>query len=169
MKVLTPDDRYSAGSALPVAAAVPASVARPEPAVVRRVGQPVRPILPAWWRTQGNMKEKATNSLLEISQLILLRRGRRVTTYGSTRSAIIGWQSHRHCELRTAELLVDTPDGRIDTRFPRLHFPRLGKLLHSILLRWVHCKDTVCARTFSSLDSPLQFHPFEFRSTRSDY
>ena len=33
--------------------------------------------------------------------------------------------------------------------------------------RYSH-KDTVGARTFSSLDSPLQFRPFEFRSTCSD-
>src|SRR5437879_11414339 len=60
-------------SARRVAAAVPASVARPEPVVVRWIGPPDRRTLPARWLTQGNKKEKATNSVLGISQSILLR------------------------------------------------------------------------------------------------
>jgi hypothetical protein len=79
-------------------------------------------------------------------------------------TAIISWRSQGHFEPRIAESSVDTPDGRIDTRFPRLHFPRHGKFRRSILLRSVHRKDTVYARTFSFLDSPLQFRPFEFRN-----
>jgi len=67
------------------------------------------------------------------------------------RSAVVSWRSQPHFKPQIAQLLVDTLDGRIDTRFPRLYFPRPGKLLRSILLRWVHCKDTVYARTFSFL------------------
>jgi FixJ family two-component response regulator len=59
---------------------------------------------------------------------------------------------------------VDTPDGRIDTRFPRLHFPRHDTILRSILLPWVHRKDTVCACTFSCFDLPLR----SFLSVTSD-
>jgi hypothetical protein len=46
-----------------VAAAVLASVARIELVVAPPVGQPGR-TLPAQWLIQGNMKEKATNSVL---------------------------------------------------------------------------------------------------------
>ncbi|SRR5216684_6853587 len=52
------------------------------------------------------------------------------------------------------------PDGRIDTRFPYLHFPRNDTLLRSILLQSLHRKGMEGARTFSSFDSPLQFRPF---------
>src|SRR6266849_1264884 len=58
-----------------VAAAVPASVAQPEPAVVSWIGPPDRRTLRAPWLTKGSRKEKATNSVLETSQSILLRRG----------------------------------------------------------------------------------------------
>jgi hypothetical protein len=49
-------------------------------------------------------------------------------------------------------------------RFQRLPFPRHGKFRRSILLRSVHRTDTIYARTFSFLDSPLQLRPFEFRN-----
>jgi hypothetical protein len=87
--------------------------------------------------------------------------------YGAARSPIISWRSQRHFEPRIAESLVDRLDGRIDMRSQRLSFPRHGKFRRSILLRSVHRKDTVCAHTFSFLDSPSQFRPFEFRSPRA--
>src|ERR1700730_8740944 len=52
--------------ALPVAAVVPASVVRPEPAVVRQIGPPERKLL-AHWLTKRNKKVKTTNSVLTIS------------------------------------------------------------------------------------------------------
>lgn len=52
------------------------------------------------------------------------------------------------------------PDGRIDTRFPRLRFPRHDTRLRSTVLHLVHRTGMVCARTFSSLDSPRQFRFF---------
>jgi hypothetical protein len=58
------------------------------------------------------------------------------------------------------------PDGRIDTRFQRLRSPRHDKLLRSILFHLLRHKDMVCARTFSSFDSPLQFRPFALRPSR---
>src|SRR5258707_806174 len=51
-------------------------------------------------------------------------------------------------------------DDRIDTRFPRLRFPRRDSLLRSILLHLLHHTGTVCVRTFSSFYSPLRFHPY---------
>jgi hypothetical protein len=74
----------------------------------------------------------------------------------------ISWPCQWRCLAQIAESLVDTLDGRSDMQFPRLHFLRHGKLLHSILLRRLHCKDTVCGRTCSCLDSPLQIRPFDF-------
>ena len=52
------------------------------------------------------------------------------------------------------------PDGRIDMRFPHLHFPRNDTLLRSIPLQSLHRKGMEGARTFSSFDSRLQFRPF---------
>jgi hypothetical protein len=48
------------------------------------------------------------------------------------------------------------PDGRIDTRFPRLRFPRPDMHPRSTLLHLLHRKGMVCARTFASLDSSLE-------------
>src|SRR5258708_9041051 len=59
------------------------------------------------------------------------------------------------------------PDGRIDTRFPRLRFRRHDTHLRSTLLHCVHRKGMGCARTFSSFDSPLQFRPFSHPLLRS--
>ncbi len=59
----------------PVAATVPASVEQAEPEVANWVGLLDRRILPARWPAQGNKKEQVTNSVLEISQSILLGAG----------------------------------------------------------------------------------------------
>ena len=48
------------------------------------------------------------------------------------------------------------PDGRIDTRFPRLRFPRHDMHPRSTLLHLLHRKGMVCARTFASWDSSLE-------------
>src|SRR5258707_13142017 len=48
-------------SALRVAAAVPESVAPPEPVVLVRFGEPDRRTPPGQWLTKGNRKEKGTN------------------------------------------------------------------------------------------------------------
>src|ERR1700694_4565723 len=55
-------------STLRVAAVVPASVARPEPALVLRVEGPDRRTPPGRWLAKGNRKEKGTNFVLETYQ-----------------------------------------------------------------------------------------------------
>src|ERR1700688_1582990 len=87
-------------SALPVAAAVGASVARPEPAVVWRIGLPERRTLLARWLAQGNLKGKVTSSVLGSSRLILLRRGR-IMAHGSARSLFSGQVSGTYGRERT--------------------------------------------------------------------
>jgi hypothetical protein len=82
----------------------------------------------------------------------------------SARPGVISRPSRRRFEAQTAEMSVDTPDGRTDTRFPRLRCLRHDRLLRSILLRFVHRTGTVCARTFWSFDSPLRFRPFQSTS-----
>jgi len=52
------------------------------------------------------------------------------------------------------------PDGCIDTRSPRLRFPRHDRPLRSILLRLVRHKGTVCAHTSWSFDSPFSLPSF---------
>src|ERR1700730_14328040 len=52
-------------------------------------------------------------------------------------------------------------DGRIDTRFPRLRFPRHDMHPRSTLLHLLHRKGMVCARTFASLDSSLEILSFQ--------
>jgi hypothetical protein len=58
---------------------------------------------------------------------------------------------------------------RIDTRFPRLRFPRLDTLLRSTRLHPAQRTGMVCVRTFVFLDPPLHlsfdspsFFPFAF-------
>ena len=58
---------------------------------------------------------------------------------------------------------MDTLDGRIDMQSLRLRFLRRDTLVRSILPHLLQCKDTGCVRNFSSLGSPLQLRPFEFR------
>jgi hypothetical protein len=83
-----------------------------------------------------------------------------VTYQASPQTIVVSWQSQRHFEARTAEMRVDTADGRIGTRFPRLRFPRHDRLLRSILLLLEHRTGMGCARTFWSLDSPLTIPSF---------
>src|ERR1700730_11036614 len=63
-------------SAPPVAATVPASAVRPEPALMRWMSPSARQALPEQWLIQGNKKAKEINSVLGPSQLNLLWRSR---------------------------------------------------------------------------------------------
>src|SRR5258705_1060907 len=60
--------------ALQAAAAVPESVAPPEPVVALRIGRPDRRTLLEQRSAKGSRKEKGTKSVLITSQSILLRR-----------------------------------------------------------------------------------------------
>ena len=53
------------------------------------------------------------------------------------------------------------PDGRIDTPFPRLRFPRHDMHPRNTVLHLLHRKDIVGARTFASLDSSLEILSFQ--------